>query len=560
MLLEFSKIATCRGRRYDGFMAIDQTKPQATGNATEPALKQEWLLPAILILGVAIRFIGIGRESLWFDELYNIWANKLPFGDMLREQIAAGHPPLYYLAVRAWYAFGTGEEWVRSFSAVAGIFTLVFVFLAGRDLFSRRIGLWAAAFAAVSPLLVWYSRANTFYAFMIALTALSFWLLIRASLQGGWGNWALYTIAASGVLFSYFYGAVLVGAGWLFFLLIGQRDRRAITPWLVSQAVLLGVTATTYIMSKSAITEAPSFRILSLGQLRFLLYDIIISPAVLIAGKADAAINYTGAQGFPVAHVMLFALAVLVLAAAAFFSKTIRDTLFNRKTVAIYCYVIPLVAGPMILQLIHGGTLSGRFYVWAAPAFLLLVAVIIAAMPRRIGFLAGVAALAALLVLSFWIVRDSSSGDSDWRSLMGTISEDQMDGDMLVSFPLHNGAIAADYYLPKAIPIAGGMPSLSEDAIYFLPPGNVWGGYISGYWAGSGATPPLAGAKLEDRFSADISGAKRLWVVTADDTFTRYPEVNNVLDAGWHKKQSWDYPPVTLILFDAKGSAANPAP
>ena len=146
-------------------------------------------LPSIIILGTVLRLVLIDRESLWFDELYNIWANRFPLGDMLREQVAAGHPPFFYLVARLWYMPGTGEIWIRSLSVLASAGSMLFVYLAGRDLFSRRDGLWAAAFAAASPLLVWYARAGNFYSFMIALTALCFWLLVRASRRGGWLDW-----------------------------------------------------------------------------------------------------------------------------------------------------------------------------------------------------------------------------------------------------------------------------------------------------------------------------------------------------------------------------------
>lgn len=151
----------------------------------EPGSRRvEYYIVPILLLAAIIRFAFISHESLWFDELYNLWADRMPFTGMMKEQLAAAHPPLYYIFVRAWYSISTGEAWVRSFSVLAGVATVFFTYLAGKELFSRRAGLWAAAFTALSPLLVMYSRANTYYSFMIALTVLSLWLLARASLRG----------------------------------------------------------------------------------------------------------------------------------------------------------------------------------------------------------------------------------------------------------------------------------------------------------------------------------------------------------------------------------------
>ncbi len=91
---------------------------------------------------------------------------------MIREVLAAAHLPLYHLTLRVRLLAGESEAWIRLPSAIAGMGTIVFTYLAAREIFSRRVALWSAALVAVSPYLVFYSRATTFYAFMIAQTGL----------------------------------------------------------------------------------------------------------------------------------------------------------------------------------------------------------------------------------------------------------------------------------------------------------------------------------------------------------------------------------------------------
>ncbi|MCL5882505.1 MAG: glycosyltransferase family 39 protein [Actinobacteria bacterium] len=67
-----------------------------------------------------------------------------------------------------------------------------FVYLLGKELFSRRIGLRAAAFTAFSPFLIWCSRDATDYSLLISLATLSTYFLVRSVRRGGWGNWAAY--------------------------------------------------------------------------------------------------------------------------------------------------------------------------------------------------------------------------------------------------------------------------------------------------------------------------------------------------------------------------------
>ncbi|MBI5869697.1 MAG: glycosyltransferase family 39 protein [Actinobacteria bacterium] len=519
-----------------------------------------YLIVVILLLAAVVRFAFISRESLWFDELYNVWANRMPFTDMLREQVAGGHPPLYYIVVRAWYAFGTGEAWVRSFSALAGVATVFFTYLAGKELFSRRAGLWAAAFTALSPLLVMYSRANTFYSLMIALTALSFWLLVRASLRSGWVNWAAYTAAAAAVMMSYFFGAVMVGAGWLVFWIIRNREDSKLTPWIASQSLLLAVTAGSFLLSKEAISEPSRLAIPSAGRLLAFFYMLAVSPFVLVAGRIDPSIVFSGTESKPVSHVAALGVVVIALVLAFVFSGRLRELLLTKETIALAIYVVLMMAGPQLLQMINGGRLSSRFYVWAVPAFMLLVGAVVAAIPRRIGIALGGIFLAALFSFSFIEVQYKDSGDADWRALMGTVADNQVEGDLLVSFPMHNGQLAASYYLPQQLPIVGGMLSQSSDAIYFMQPGETWGGYKSGYWVGSGAEPPLSGVEQEERIKMDIAGADRLWLVSEQDMLSKFPGVKRVLDEGWVEKGRWDYAPFVLILYEPRPGLVDQMP
>ncbi|MHB1361680.1 MAG: hypothetical protein ACYCW5_03655 [Thermoleophilia bacterium] len=64
------------------------------------------LLVSILVLGAFLRLIVLGRDSLWFDELYVVMINGFPLGDMIREVLAAAHLPLYHLTLRVWLLAG----------------------------------------------------------------------------------------------------------------------------------------------------------------------------------------------------------------------------------------------------------------------------------------------------------------------------------------------------------------------------------------------------------------------------------------------------------------------
>jgi len=103
-------------------------------------------------------------------------------------QPTAEHPPLYPLVLSAvsWLG-GTGETVQRLASAVMGTGTVFVVGLLGRRVAGERVGLVAAAAAAVYPILIVTDgtlESESLYGLVIALTLLSaYWLHDRPSLR-----------------------------------------------------------------------------------------------------------------------------------------------------------------------------------------------------------------------------------------------------------------------------------------------------------------------------------------------------------------------------------------
>jgi 4-amino-4-deoxy-L-arabinose transferase-like glycosyltransferase len=510
------------------------------------------MLPAIIILGVVLRLYRLGGQSLWFDEMYAIWANRLPVGGLIREHLASGHPPLYYLVMRVWFALGTNEYWIRLFSVLAGAATIWLVYLAGKELYSRKAGLWGAAFTSLSPLLVWYSRAATFYSFMIALATLSFYMLVRCSRHGGWLNWAGYTIATVAVFSTYFFAGVLLVAGTAVFLLLRSRDNGRLVPWLVCTSLLCAAAIASFFASRQAISESTSrLHFPGMDELLRLIYGIALAPFVLSAGPLDEAMNYKGTEGAPKSHLLALLLVIVVTVVIMGVSPRVRRWFTMKETRAVCLYAAILVAGPLALQIANQGLLSGRFYVWAAPVLMLLAGAAVAAIPGKKQVVAGVAILVGLIFLSGWTLSGGHiARDADWQGMLGIVADQKQDQDRMLCFPLHNCVMAAGYYLPGEMSIVGGMPSMTDNRVYFMPRGAEWTGYRSGYWAGTGASPPLGDGDLGARVSEDLAGAGRVWLVAEPQMLQKYPEVGEALGENWTNVGEWDYGYFKLGLYE----------
>jgi mannosyltransferase len=138
---------------------------------------------ALTVLGAALRFGTLDRQSFWLDELVTVRLLRRGFTGMLGEiPTSEATPYVYYVAGWVWtHVFGFGEVGVRSLSALAGTATIPVAYAAGAALVSRRTGLIAAALVAVNPFLVWYSQEARAYALFAFFAALSLMFFARRS-------------------------------------------------------------------------------------------------------------------------------------------------------------------------------------------------------------------------------------------------------------------------------------------------------------------------------------------------------------------------------------------
>jgi 4-amino-4-deoxy-L-arabinose transferase-like glycosyltransferase len=128
-----------------------------------------WTCTAVagVLFGVAIRFRGLGKQSLWFDEGYTAWMVSHPPAEIIRLIRADTAPPLYYLLLRVWTdLFGHSEVALRSMSTVLSSLTLLLGVIIAR----RFVREWALALIAwvlaLGFMSVEYSQEARAYALM----------------------------------------------------------------------------------------------------------------------------------------------------------------------------------------------------------------------------------------------------------------------------------------------------------------------------------------------------------------------------------------------------------
>lgn len=162
----------------------------------------------LVVLAFLLRVFRIGEQELWIDEAFSFHMATLPSG-LWKALRIENSPPLYYLFLRGWVPFaGITESAMRLPSAFFGALGVVAAITAGWRLFNARVGLWAGAVMALSPIHIYYSQEARGYAFLTFALIVTYMLLVRALEQPSRGRWVLTGLAALVSVYTH-YGAFI---------------------------------------------------------------------------------------------------------------------------------------------------------------------------------------------------------------------------------------------------------------------------------------------------------------------------------------------------------------
>ena len=193
--------------------------------------RETLLLFFILVAAFAIRFFRLGLESFWLDELYvaNEADPHLPLSNLfVMLKCCDQHPPLFYLAERCFFFFfGRSEATARMLPAAAGVVSVYAVYLLGKEIAGRSLGLVASALTCVNHFHILYSREARGYMFTFLFAALSLVYLFRLIKQLRARDAGYYALFALLTMYSHYFGVLLVfsqfcAAGVLF---ISRKDK-----------------------------------------------------------------------------------------------------------------------------------------------------------------------------------------------------------------------------------------------------------------------------------------------------------------------------------------------
>lgn len=195
----------------------------------------------VAVVGL-LRFTALGKQSLWYDEIFSAHMATTPLGNMWRETQKEPHPPLYYLLLRLWMAgfrfddLASRDFALRALSAFWGTVAVAAIGWTAWRLHSPAAGVLAASFASALPPLVHYGQEARMYSLLVVLLTLAlagalFWHHDR-SRRSAW----LYALALAAALYTH-YHSVFVWVGMAFSYGAYLAWQRLILPGFCRQEV-----------------------------------------------------------------------------------------------------------------------------------------------------------------------------------------------------------------------------------------------------------------------------------------------------------------------------------
>ena len=423
------------------------------------------VLAAITLAGLGLR-LAVPR-GIWLDEAISIHQAHLSLHDMFRNlYFGDRHPPLHHLVL--WLtvrAFGDSEFVVRIPSLVAGTLVIPALYELGRELYDRRTGLIAATFAAASPLLVWYSQEVRMYAFVTLFGVLALLTQLRVIRRPSFVNWACYILATAALLWSIYFGLLLIAVQQLIFIVIlfqrwrrNELDRGLALGYaysltiLVLQLVPLLDFAHNQFTSTHGAAGSPKGTYDGLS-----FYAILSNMAWALWGyHTDAATELLAAM-WP----LLMLLSLLLLGRGG-----------SRQTMLLgAAALVPLVL--LLFASIYDQTLfEVRYFLLVVPLLLLLIARLVTGWirkPRARLVVAGVFTLLLLVGLADQQLDKGNPRLFDFRGAINAIKADA-GPDSIIAYEPPDMRYVLEYYAPhiKRVPLSAVVPKRREGNPLFV--------------------------------------------------------------------------------------------
>ncbi len=179
-------------------------------------------LAAVFLLGSSLRAGAVDARSIWWDEAYSWWVASQRL-DFLVSWVAQKdvHPLGHYLLLHFNPLLDVSDAGLRVELLLFGVLTIAAIGYLGYLIDGRRLAVASTLFAAVSPLLIFYSDEARMYSLVSLLAATTLCALVLVERRPGRSTAVLAGLSAAGLVWADYSGV------WLLIAIAGGAILRA---------------------------------------------------------------------------------------------------------------------------------------------------------------------------------------------------------------------------------------------------------------------------------------------------------------------------------------------
>ena len=388
------------------------------------------MILAVIVFAFLLRVISL-NQSFWLDEATSgLVVRNFSLGEIITKFSPGDfHPPLYYLILKVWSSFfGTSEMALRFPSIVFGLLTIYLVYLMGKGLFNKKIGLTAGILLATSGLHIYYSQEARMYSLIALLISWLTYLFLKK-------KWLIFSIILMFVGLTDYPALLIIPIFWI----LTKKDRKKLIlshiPLVFCFLLWLPIFFKQLSAGLNVNTNSPGWWSL-LGQTS--IKNLALIPVKFVLGRIS----------FDNIYIYGAIIGVIFILVAYLFMKTFKE--FKKTSILWYWLIIPT-----ILAAVVGFKISVLSYfrlLFILPAFYLLIAVGISRTQKYANYLLGILLISNLVFSGIYLFNPRFHREN-WRGLVSFV-ESQKTKDSATLFVADSNMEVYRYYAPEAI-IAG---------------------------------------------------------------------------------------------------------
>lgn len=380
----------------------------------------------LLVVSFGLRLHFANTLELWYDEAFTGLTVANDWGDLWQTvQEDKVHPPLAYLLQKVSVdVFGNTSFVIRLPSLVAGLAVMIVTYwLVLKSTGNKLATFLATAMVSLSPLFVLYSVEARSY-MQLSLLSLLWTFAVYYFTHRKQKIFAILLVLTVLLLFTHLFSVFWVAAGWIYiisFALDNKKTHELISKlkayWALSLPIgVLGLSAIAWIGAIIAKPIRPNFGWLptsvDLHSVADLIYSYLFGVDTHAPGFSEPFSSTVSLNPALVVIVLI----ILILIGLPKLEKTQKKLAYT----LIWMSVVPILFGYLASDALGLNLLLPRYFIMSAPAFLILLGLVISTF-RRFNLVIVVATIVAVaLSHEFTITTIGYPGKADLAENVAT--------------------------------------------------------------------------------------------------------------------------------------------